>query len=201
MDTNKSRDNGIQRKAEYDAAKAEYGDCTFGKFITKKREAKQLSIRGAAAIIPCDASYLSAIEKGKLKAPSRMRLEDIARAYSMNTGEAEFMKEIADAEHIGLSRETQAFIREHDYLYTFVDMLMLFRTHMKKAGKEDELTEQNIIKACVAGINKLTTEIYPDVCKKYSYADDMAISYQNLIGDDLTAEQEFWLNKEYDDVE
>ncbi len=56
---------------------------SFGEFIQKRREARQITLRGMAETLKVSAPYLSDIEKGRRNPPEMDKLERMAQVLSL----------------------------------------------------------------------------------------------------------------------
>lgn len=67
----------------------------FGKYIEKKRKAKNITLRGFAAELEIAPAYMSDIEKGHRYPPDKDKLESIVQILGLSPEEADLMYDLA----------------------------------------------------------------------------------------------------------
>jgi transcriptional regulator with XRE-family HTH domain len=70
----------------------------FGKYIEKKRKAKNMTLRGLAAELEIAPAYMSDIEKGHRYPPDKEKLEALARILDLSDQERNEMFDMAAGE-------------------------------------------------------------------------------------------------------
>ena len=70
----------------------------FGKYIEKKRKAKNITLRGFAAELEIAPAYMSDIEKGHRYPPDKDKLEAMVRILGLSGEEADHMYDLAAQE-------------------------------------------------------------------------------------------------------
>ena len=68
---------------------------TFGEFLQRKREEKQITLRKMAEMLHVSAPYLSDIEKGRRNPPEMEKLEQIAQILLLTDEEKSAMLDLA----------------------------------------------------------------------------------------------------------
>ncbi|SEB01748.1 Helix-turn-helix domain-containing protein [Pseudobutyrivibrio sp. ACV-2] len=70
----------------------------FGKYVEKKRKAKNMTLRGLAAELEIAPAYMSDIEKGHRYPPDKNKLEKMAEILELNEKEKNDMYDLAAGE-------------------------------------------------------------------------------------------------------
>lgn len=68
---------------------------TFGEFLQRKREEKQITLRKMAEMLHVSAPYLSDIEKGRRNPPEMEKLEQISQILLLTDEEKSAMLDLA----------------------------------------------------------------------------------------------------------
>ena len=88
----------------------------FGEFLQKKREEKQITLRGMAAMLEVSAPYLSDIEKGRRNPPEMEKLELISQILMLNDEDKTTMYDLAGKKRNSVAPDLPDYIMEHDYV-------------------------------------------------------------------------------------
>lgn len=88
----------------------------FGEFLQKKREEKQITLRGMAAMLEVSAPYLSDIEKGRRNPPEMEKLEQISRILELSDEEKSRMLDLAGKMRKSVAPDLPEYIMERDYV-------------------------------------------------------------------------------------
>lgn len=92
---------------------------TFGSFINKKRNEKNISLRAFSTMIEISPEYLSKIENSLRSAPKDIVLERIAIALILNPEEKETLFDLAaeSKSHMSLSSDLVKYIKENEMIH------------------------------------------------------------------------------------
>lgn len=108
----------------------ENGNLPFGKYIKRKREELQITLRGFAAEIEISPTYLHDIENGNRRAPEKF-LERIANALKIqDSDELNYFYDLAGVSHKG----------QHKDINTYMDRVPAARVALRTA-KDADLTD------------------------------------------------------------
>ena len=100
----------------------------FGKFITKRRKEKGLSLRKMADLVGFSPAYWSDIEKGRRNPPNIDKLEEIAEILNLSQEEKENMIDMASEDRDEIPMDLPEYIKGSE----------LARTALRKAKQLNE---------------------------------------------------------------
>ena len=89
---------------------------TFGEFLQKKREAKQITLRKMAEMLKMSAPYLSDIEKDRRNPPEMDKLDQIAQILLLSDEERIVMLNLAGKKRNTVAPDLPEYIMERDYV-------------------------------------------------------------------------------------
>lgn len=89
---------------------------SFGEFIQKRREARQITLRGMAETLKVSAPYLSDIEKGRRNPPEMDKLERMAQVLSLTEEERTTMLDLAGKTRNSVAPDLPEYIIGRDYV-------------------------------------------------------------------------------------
>lgn len=88
----------------------------FGEFLQKKREERQITLRGMAEKLKMSAPYLSDIEKGRRNPPEMDKLQLIAQILNLSEEENAIMLDLAGKMRNTVAPDLPEYIMERDYV-------------------------------------------------------------------------------------
>ena len=88
----------------------------FGEFLQKKREERQITLRGMAEKLKMSAPYLSDIEKGRRNPPEMDKLQLIAQILGLTEEENAIMLDLAGKMRNTVAPDLPEYIMERDYV-------------------------------------------------------------------------------------
>ena len=90
---------------------------TFGQFLSRKRQEKEISLRGLAGKLGISAPFLSDVEKDR-KAPfNNKRIEEVSRILNLSDEEKTEMLDLAgQSKKSAIAPDLPEYINEHDYV-------------------------------------------------------------------------------------
>lgn len=88
----------------------------FGEFLQKKREERQITLRGMAEKLKMSAPYLSDIEKGRRNPPEMDKLQLIAQILGLTDEENAIMLDLAGKMRNTVAPDLPEYIMERDYV-------------------------------------------------------------------------------------
>jgi len=91
-------------------------DNTFGEFIAKKREEKQITLREMAQKLSITPPYLSDIEKDRRNPLEKAKLDEIAGILNLSEEERRVMYDLAGKKRNAVSPDLPDYIMERDYV-------------------------------------------------------------------------------------
>lgn len=100
----------------------------FGKFVTKRRKDKGLSLRKMADLVGFSPAYWSDIEKGRRNPPNIDKLEEIAEILNLSQEEKENMIDMASEDRDEIPMDLPEYIKGSE----------LARTALRKAKQLNE---------------------------------------------------------------
>lgn len=89
---------------------------TFGEFLQKKREEKQITLRKMAENLGMSAPYLSDIEKGRRNPPEIEKLEQIAQILLLSDEDKTTMLNLAGKMRNTVAPDLPEYIMNRDYV-------------------------------------------------------------------------------------
>ena len=89
---------------------------TFGSFLQKKREEKQITLRKMAEMLGISAPFLSDIEKDRRNPPEMAKLEEISRILALSDDEKSLMLDLAGKARNSVAPDLPGYIMERDYV-------------------------------------------------------------------------------------
>ncbi len=89
---------------------------TFGEFLQRKREEKQITLRKMAEKLHMSAPYLSDIEKGRRNPPEMEKLELIANILLLTDEEKSAMLDLAGKMRNSVAPDLPEYIMGRDYV-------------------------------------------------------------------------------------
>lgn len=89
---------------------------TFGEFLQRKREEKQITLRKMAEKLHMSAPYLSDIEKGRRNPPEMEKLEQIAQILLLTDEEKSAMLDLAGKMRNSVAPDLPEYIIGRDYV-------------------------------------------------------------------------------------
>lgn len=89
---------------------------SFGEFLQKKREEKQITLRKMADRIGVSAPYLSDIEKGRRNPPEMDKLDIIAGILLLSDEDKSVMLDLAGKMRNSVAPDLPGYIMERDYV-------------------------------------------------------------------------------------
>lgn len=89
---------------------------TFGEFLQKKREEKQLPLRRMAEMLKMSAPYLSDIEKSRRNPPEMEKLEQMAQVLTLSDEEKSIMLDLAGKMRGSVAPDLPEYIIDRDYV-------------------------------------------------------------------------------------
>lgn len=89
---------------------------TFGEFLQKKREARQITLRKMAEMLKMSAPYLSDIEKDRRNPPEMDKLDQIAQILLLSDEERIVMLNLAGKKRNTVAPDLPEYIMERDYV-------------------------------------------------------------------------------------
>ena len=84
---------------------------TFGEFLQRKREEKQITLRKMAEMLHVSAPYLSDIEKGRRNPPEMEKLEQISQILLLTDEEKSAMLDLAGKMRNSVAPDLPEYIR------------------------------------------------------------------------------------------
>ncbi len=91
-------------------------DITFGEFLQRKREEKEITLRRMADKLGFSAPFLSDVEKGRRNPPDLAKLEQIADILSMSTEDKETMFDLAGKKRDSVAPDLPDYIKSREYV-------------------------------------------------------------------------------------
>jgi transcriptional regulator with XRE-family HTH domain len=88
----------------------------FGDFITKKREERQITLRGMAEMLEVSAPYLSDVEKDRRNPFDMDKLTQLSRKLELNDDEKTTMLDLAGRKRNSVAPDLPGYIMERDYV-------------------------------------------------------------------------------------
>lgn len=88
----------------------------FGEFLQKKREEKQITLRGMATKLGVSAPYLSDIEKGRRNPPEMDKLDLIANLLQLSDDDKTIMLDLAGKMRNTVAPDLPEYIMGRDYV-------------------------------------------------------------------------------------
>jgi len=88
----------------------------FGEFLQKKREEKQITLRGMATKLGVSAPYLSDIEKGRRNPPEMDKLDLIANLLHLSDDDKTIMLDLAGKMRNTVAPDLPEYIMGRDYV-------------------------------------------------------------------------------------
>ena len=89
---------------------------TFGEFLQRKREEKQITLRKMAEMLHVSAPYLSDIEKGRRNPPEMEKLEQISQILLLTDEEKSAMLDLAGKMRNSVAPDLPEYIIGRDYV-------------------------------------------------------------------------------------
>ena len=89
---------------------------TFGEFLQRKREEKQITLRKMAEMLNVSAPYLSDIEKGRRNPPEMEKLEQISQILLLTDEEKSAMLDLAGKMRNSVAPDLPEYIIGRDYV-------------------------------------------------------------------------------------
>lgn len=89
---------------------------TFGEFLQKKREARQITLRKMAEMLKMSAPYLSDIEKDRRNPPEMDKLDQVAQILLLSDEERIVMLNLAGKKRNTVAPDLPEYIMERDYV-------------------------------------------------------------------------------------
>ncbi|SKA84351.1 Helix-turn-helix [Caloramator quimbayensis] len=89
---------------------------SFGEFIAKKREEKEITLREMAKKLDITPPYLSDIEKDRRNPPEKSKLDLIAQILNLSEDEKRYMYDLAGKKRNEVSPDLPDYIMERDYV-------------------------------------------------------------------------------------
>ena len=89
---------------------------TFGEFLQRKREEKEITLRRMADKLGFSAPFLSDVEKGRRNPPDLAKLEQIADILSMSTEDKETMFDLAGKKRDSVAPDLPDYIKSREYV-------------------------------------------------------------------------------------
>lgn len=91
-------------------------DITFGEFLQRKREEKEITLRRMADKLGFSAPFLSDVEKGRRNPPDLAKLEQIADILSMSVEDKETMFDLAGKKRDSVAPDLPDYIKSREYV-------------------------------------------------------------------------------------
>lgn len=91
-------------------------DITFGEFLQRKREEKEITLRRMADKLGFSAPFLSDVEKGRRNPPDLAKLEQIADILSMTVEDKETMFDLAGKKRDSVAPDLPDYIKNREYV-------------------------------------------------------------------------------------
>lgn len=91
-------------------------DITFGEFLQRKREEKEITLRRMADKLGFSAPFLSDVEKGRRNPPDLAKLEQIADILSMSVEDKETMFDLAGKKRDSVAPDLPDYIKNREYV-------------------------------------------------------------------------------------
>ncbi len=91
-------------------------DITFGEFLQRKREEKEITLRRMADKLGFSAPFLSDVEKGRRNPPDLAKLEQIADILSMSVEDKETMFDLAGKKRDSVAPDLPEYIKNREYV-------------------------------------------------------------------------------------
>lgn len=88
----------------------------FGEFLIKKREERQITLRGMAEKLGISPTFLSDIEKDRRNPPEMDKLEQISTILVLNDEEKSLMLDLAGKKRNSVAPDLPEYIMERDYV-------------------------------------------------------------------------------------
>ena len=114
---------------------------TFGEFLQKKREEKQITLRKMAELLGFSAPFLSDVEKGRRNPPELPKLQQIADILGLSYEEKETLFNLAGKKRDSVAPDLPEYIMSRDYVAA-----ALRTARDLDAGEEDWLQFVNELK-------------------------------------------------------
>lgn len=89
---------------------------SFGEFIAKKREEKEITLREMARRLDITPPYLSDIEKDRRNPPDKAKLDEIADILGFSDEDRKVMYDLAGKKRNTVSPDLPDYIMERDYV-------------------------------------------------------------------------------------
>lgn len=89
---------------------------TFGEFLQKNREARQITLRGMAQKLGVSAPFLSDVEKNRRNPPEMDKLNQIAQILMLSDDERAVMMDLAGKKRNTVAPDLPEYIMERDYV-------------------------------------------------------------------------------------
>ena len=103
----------------------------FGKFLTEKRKAKDITLRRMAELLDISPAYLSDIEKSRRNPPLNM-LEDMAKVLQLSDEEKDNMYDLAGEDRDEISPDLPDYIKDKP----------IVRAALRKASRKNVSDEE-----------------------------------------------------------
>ena len=90
---------------------------TFGEFLTRKRQGRDVPLRRLAADLGISAPYLCDVEKGRKAPLGNERIEEVARILNLSEDDKTKMMDLAgEWKTTMVAPDLPQYINEHDYV-------------------------------------------------------------------------------------
>jgi transcriptional regulator with XRE-family HTH domain len=89
---------------------------SFGEFIARKREEKEITLREMAKKLNITPPYLSDIEKDRRNPPEKAKLDEIGEILNLSEDERRVMYDLAGKKRNAVSPDLPDYIMERDYV-------------------------------------------------------------------------------------
>ena len=91
-------------------------DITFGEFLQRKREEKEITLRRMADKLGFSAPFLSDVEKGRRNPPELSKLEQIADILSLSIADKQTMFDLAGKKRESVAPDLPDYIMSRGYV-------------------------------------------------------------------------------------